>query len=233
MNIIWICSQLLQVLKELKQCPGTLLSGVGVGSKKLKVTLLGARQHYCVNGTVLRKKKASVDEQCKKLLEDPERPKCAYYAHNHRLKNMVVKSEELFDVEDVKDMARAKRKGCPYFVARDLIKSAHIVLCPYNYLIDPWIRAAMNLEPFMEDAVVVIDEAHNLETAAREAVSFEITSRNMKEALAQLVGVCRNGLEKLHHVYQELHEFLQSFDQWCKRVISIMQEKLQEVWKGK
>ena len=205
---------------------------MGVGSKKLKVTLLGSRQHYCVNGTVLRKKRTSVDEQCKKLLEDIDRPKCAYYPMNHRLKSMVLKSEDLFDVAEVKELARAKKKGCPYFVSRDLIKSAHIVLCPYNYLIDPWIRAAMNLEQFMEDAVVVIDEAHNLESASREAVSFEISTRNMNEALAQLAGVCRNGIETLHEVYQELHDFLQSLHQWCMRVTAIMQDRTHEVWNG-
>lgn len=123
-------------MEELKRCPQTLLSGTLLRSKKLKITLLGARQHYCVNGTVRKKKGASIDEECGKLLADPENPKCVYYATNHRLKTKILQSEELFDFEDMKSLAKAKRKGCPYFVSRELLKVFlkplyfHEISCP-------------------------------------------------------------------------------------------------------
>ena len=31
-------------------------------------------------------------------------------------------------------------QACPYFATRGIKEEAHIVFCPYNYLIDPLIR---------------------------------------------------------------------------------------------
>ena len=50
-------------------------------------------------------------------------------------------------------------------------EEAEIIFCPYNYLIDPVIRKAMNVE--ISDAVLIFDEAHNIEDNARDAASAE------------------------------------------------------------
>ncbi len=42
---------------------------------------------------------------------------------------------------------------------------ADLVLMPYNYLVDPSIRARLNLP--LQGAIVIIDEAHNIEGRAR------------------------------------------------------------------
>jgi len=39
--------------------------------------------------------------------------------------------------------------------------SAQIIFCPYNYLVDPGIRKAMEIN--LKNQVVVLDEAHNIE----------------------------------------------------------------------
>ncbi len=41
------------------------------------------------------------------------------------------------------------------------------VLCPYNYLLDPGVRDASRIN--LEGAVVIFDEAHNIEDISREA----------------------------------------------------------------
>ncbi len=70
-------------------------------------------------------------------------------------KNRLAKSEQLvgrvWDIEDIVTLGK-RIKGiykifcslylfillaCPYFAARTIAKSADIVFCPYNYLIDP------------------------------------------------------------------------------------------------
>ena len=38
---------------------------------------------------------------------------------------------------------------------------AELVFCPYNYIIDPVIRAAMDVD--ISNAVLIFDEAHNIE----------------------------------------------------------------------
>ena len=41
--------------------------------------------------------------------------------------------------EDVREPG-ILRQACPYFATRGIKEEAHIVFCPYNYLIDPLIR---------------------------------------------------------------------------------------------
>ena len=62
-----------------------------------------------------------------------------------------------------------KIKCCPYFAVRELRTAAQLIICPYNYLVDPKIRKSMEIS--LKNQIVVIDEAHNIEDSARDAVS--------------------------------------------------------------
>jgi Rad3-related DNA helicase len=55
--------------------------------------------------------------------------------------------------------------ACPYYISRALEKHAELVLCPYNYILDPSIREALGID--LEGTVVVLDEAHNVEDTLR------------------------------------------------------------------
>ena len=44
---------------------------------------------------------------------------------------------------------------------------AELVFCPYNYLVDPVIRKSMDVD--IDRAVLIFDEAHNIEDNARQA----------------------------------------------------------------
>ena len=51
---------------------------------------------------------------------------------------------------------------CPFYLTRELAKTADIVFMPYNYLIDPRVRAGLtNLN--LEGSTLIFDEAHNVE----------------------------------------------------------------------
>ena len=69
-------------------------------------------------------------------------------------------------VWDIEDMVAAGRKkgACPYYAARELMAGAHIVFCPYNYLLDPVIRAKFSID--LAQHVIILDEAHNVEAGA-------------------------------------------------------------------
>jgi Fanconi anemia group J protein len=47
--------------------------------------------------------------------------------------------------------------GCPYFAAQTLAEAAQLVFCPYNYLISPIVRRAMDID--IRGSVVILDEA--------------------------------------------------------------------------
>lgn len=73
---------------------------------------------------------------------------------------------QVHDIEDLVNHGKALR-ACPYFGARQLSKDAELVFCPYSYLLDPVIRKAMDINT--ADAIVIFDEAHNIEDIARYA----------------------------------------------------------------
>ncbi|KAG4966658.1 hypothetical protein JHK85_041633 [Glycine max] len=47
--------------------------------------------------------------------------------------------------------------GCSYYAARSMSDDAQLVFCPYNYIINPVIRAAMDVD--IKGAIVILDEA--------------------------------------------------------------------------
>ena len=54
-----------------------------------------------------------------------------------------------------------------------------MLFVPYNYLIDPSARRALNIE--LAEDVIIFDEAHNMERACTDAASVDLSA-------AQLVG---------------------------------------------
>lgn len=95
------------------------------------------------------------------------------------------------DIEDLIAFGK-QRRLCPYFLAREAAQYSEIIMCPYNYLIEPSnpkirgfsniciclvIRQAMNID--LKGAIIIIDEAHNIEDVCRSAGSFEWSQENV------------------------------------------------------
>ena len=58
---------------------------------------------------------------------------------------------------------------CPYYLSRAIQQHAELTFAPYNYILDPNIRKAMNIS--LKNAVVILDEAHNVESTLCESGS--------------------------------------------------------------
>ena len=82
------------------------------------------------------------------------------------------------NIADLRTLARGDgnpkdARGCAYHAARALAERSHVVFCPYQYLMDPGIRGAVGIEKYLEDAIAIVDEAHNVEQVARDGGSTE------------------------------------------------------------
>ncbi|KAI8865734.1 hypothetical protein GQ42DRAFT_181748 [Ramicandelaber brevisporus] len=69
---------------------------------------------------------------------------------------------------------------CPYFLARDMASSdigAELVLAPYKYIMDPFVCKATGLD--LTNAIVIIDEAHNVEKELRDSMSIVLTNTDL------------------------------------------------------
>lgn len=143
--------------------------------------ILGSREQYCVDKEV--SKSSNKNEDCKAKLKDH---KCGFY---HNALKLQASSElgpagqlAVHDIEDIVALGKSKGiRGCPYFASRALAESAEIIFCPYNYLIDPLIRDAMDID--LKGAAVIFDEAHNIEDVCRQAASTEVSQEDLEESV--------------------------------------------------
>ncbi|KAH9260632.1 hypothetical protein BASA81_001099 [Batrachochytrium salamandrivorans] len=198
-------TQLLQVVAELKRCPASLLAGPG-GAGGLKITVLGSREQYCVNPKVQKDKTANRNDACNNLLKEN---KCPYFAASSLLAKQI--GNQIMDLEDL--VARGKKEiSCPFFAAKRSVADAHIVFLPYNYLMDPSIRAG--LADQIKGSVVIFDEAHNVEDVSRDAASIEMSLDVMQTIIHQLTAIGGEALE-LSKACDELSQLLGGLAAWA------------------
>ena len=89
----------------------------------------------------------------------------------------------------------SSHSACPYYLSHALSASAELVFAPYNYVLDPSIRDAMGID--LEGAVVVLDEAHNVEDTLRESGSCRFGELELCELLVMMNGYAI--VAKSHH----------------------------------
>eukprot|EP00747_Dinoflagellata_sp_TGD_P022400 gnl/TRDRNA2_/TRDRNA2_129085_c1_seq2.p1 gnl/TRDRNA2_/TRDRNA2_129085_c1~~gnl/TRDRNA2_/TRDRNA2_129085_c1_seq2.p1 ORF type:complete len:792 (+),score=110.02 gnl/TRDRNA2_/TRDRNA2_129085_c1_seq2:301-2376(+) len=85
---------------------------------------------------------------------------------------------------DIEDLVREAQDMhiCPYHTVGDLsMEGAGLIFITYSQLLDPLVRFAGGYEPLLQDAVIAVDEAHNLADAAREVASFSATASELEE----------------------------------------------------
>lgn len=97
-------------------------------------------------------------------------------------------SQPVMDMEDLVSMGN-ERKVCPFYYTRGKVAKADLVLMPYNYLFDKEAKESTLQEIDWKNAVVIFDEAHNLEGFASESASFDLTT-------AQIAG-CANDMGRV------------------------------------
>ncbi|MFB6092473.1 MAG: ATP-dependent DNA helicase, partial [Haloquadratum sp.] len=89
--------------------------------------------------------------------------------------------EEIYEYAD-------ERERCGYELLKEGMEAVDLVVCNYHHLLDPNIREQffrwLGREP--EDVVTVFDEAHNIESAARDHASRTLTENTLEEALSEL-----------------------------------------------
>ncbi|KAL1424928.1 hypothetical protein MTO96_019790 [Rhipicephalus appendiculatus] len=158
--------QIAQVVRELKKTDYC----------HVKMCILSSRERTCVHPVV--SKSTAKNEKCKELLDDMG---CGYYINMKRAPP--APSMEPYDLEELVKIGKRIRV-CPYYWSLDLMPGADIIFCPYNYLIDPVIRKCLSID--LNNAVVVLDEAHNIEDISREVMSISITQDQLRDIIADL-----------------------------------------------
>jgi len=83
-----------------------------------------------------------------------------------------------------------ERGFCGYELLKDGVEGVDLVVCNYRHLLDPVIREQffrwLGRDP--EDVIAIFDEAHNVESAARDFAQETLTETTVESALTELDG---------------------------------------------
>jgi DNA excision repair protein ERCC-2 len=115
---------------------------------------------------------------------------CEHY-HNNLVEDTDAFFEWLFaDVRTPEDVyAYAdERQLCGYELLKEGMEAVDLVVCNYHHLLDPTIREQffrwLGRDP--DEVVTVFDEAHNVESVARDHATRTLTENTLESALAEL-----------------------------------------------
>uniref|UniRef100_A0A8D9B2P9 DNA 5'-3' helicase n=1 Tax=Cacopsylla melanoneura TaxID=428564 RepID=A0A8D9B2P9_9HEMI len=180
--------QITQIVRELKKT---------VYKDQLRMTILSSRKHTCINKEVRRSKK-NINDHCQELKET-ENNNCSYLCELNEMGLPPITA--VWDIEELVTIGE-KHSSCPYYVARELVNTADIVFCPYNYVIDPLIRKSLELK--IDKSIILLDEAHNIEDVSRESASGSFELNDINATLQECEQLGNIGLPK----------FKSSLSQW-------------------
>lgn len=130
------------------------------------MAVLASRREYCIRKDV--QPLSNRNEVCKGLVKKRE---CDYFQNAPDLAAEPELDGEAWDIEELNQLG-VKHHGCPYYASGELYKNAQIIFCPYSYLLDRTVRCSRGIN--VAGDIVILDEAHNIESSARESASFSV-----------------------------------------------------------
>ncbi|PWA89161.1 RAD3-like DNA-binding helicase protein [Artemisia annua] len=193
------------------------------------MAVLGSRKRYCTNSNV--RGQDNIDEKCQKLSLTVRFNRNAPKIRAHPS----VRKGGCYEVHDIEDLVKVGEmvQGCSYFGAQAMAEVADIVFCPYNYIINPQIRKAMEIS--VKGNIIILDEAHNIEDIARDAGSIDVEEDvlfpicinyffvlfvTMKELQTELDNLCESDrvaeADQLG-IYKPLYEMIEGIISWIRR----------------
>jgi DNA excision repair protein ERCC-2 len=110
-------------------------------------------------------------------------------------------------------MSECMRIGiCPYEVSKALLPDAVLVTAPYIYFLSPFIRRRLLewMDCSTEDLIIVVDEAHNLASFARELSSITLSTYTIKLAMGEVEAMGDHRIGKTYTISNFLDVCLRS-----------------------
>lgn len=103
---------------------------------------------------------------------------------------------------------------CPYELSLDVSEFCDIIICDYNYILDPFVRLKRYFcgERRFGEYVFLFDEAHNLADRTRTIYSASISQSTVKEVYEAV----RVGAVELSESFSEIIEIMRKAKALCK-----------------
>lgn len=170
-------SQLNQAMRELKR----------TAYANMRAVVLGSRDQMCIHPDVMREEGNSNKVNMCKLKVHART--CSFQLRVESKKDHPdFRGPSIMDIEDLVKVGQ-KLKMCPYFASKELVNNADITFMPYNYLLDPKARKANKIE--LNNTIVILDEAHNIEKICEESASVQIRSSDVAMAIEDVTHIMK------------------------------------------
>lgn len=169
--------------------------------------VLSSRKNLCIHPDVSKEREGKlVDAKCYGLTASHVRDRhsmdaentavCQFYEWYSAEGKEMLLPNGIYSLDDLKAFGR-ERNWCPYFMVRQAIVSAQVVVYSYHYLLDPKIAEVVSKE-LARESVVVFDEAHNIDNVCIDSMSVKINKRIIERS--------QTALTSLEKVVQEIKE---------------------------
>lgn len=123
--------------------------------------------------TLTAKEKICFMQDQKTRCQPDECPYAAGYYDRRRPALTQAVSMERFGREEIEELAQ-EYQICPFELSLDLCETADVIVCDYNYVFDPVVHLKRFFDGGKCDCALLIDEAHNLASRARDMLSAEL-----------------------------------------------------------
>ena len=176
-------SQQKQVIRELK--------AFAKAGTKISVVAIQGRESMCpqqkTDNELAKSNWSEKSKICKslKLQSKMGEAGCPYYRKLLRpTKNLVENwSSKVYSAEEFTE--NAEKEGiCPYELNKLLLKEAQVVIVPYVYFFESFIRKYLLgwMNTSIDNVITIVDEAHNLPDWSREAASESLSIESLERA---------------------------------------------------
>lgn len=138
----------------------------------VNAAVFGSRDQLCLNQNL---QKLSNDEKVDKCKSLREQKGCDFFEKLdiNKRNEVAIAAEPILDIEDLHKIG-SERGCCPYFMSLERIERADIIFMPYNYLFSPDIQKSIEIGNKLENAVIILDEAHNIPNVCNDCSSASV-----------------------------------------------------------
>ena len=151
--------------------------------------------------------------------------RCIFY-ENFILNKDKLDFRGIISAEEMMEHGR-KHKICAYELNKLYMKKARIVIAPYIYLFDEFLREKfITWFPYpFEKTILIVDEAHNLPEFAREVNSISLSINTVKNAIKEMEEYNVRS-EDITHLIETLLKIFEEIDEEMER------KKLEDMFIG-
>ena len=182
--------------KHKKKNPmGPISQNGGAGGSGVLALCLSSRRNMCVNERVMRESdREAVDAACRSMtaswvIEEARKnpgsmETCSYFDNFQAAGEATTMPSGVYDLDELKKWGKS-RQWCPYYLTRQAINHANILVFNYQYMLDPKVAKMVSKE-LEAESIIVFDEAHNIDSVCIEALSVTINERGLEQATRSL-----------------------------------------------